>query len=340
MPLQFLRWRKSLAGPKRILGFALLLCAFAAASLAQGREEEIVANLAAGRVIVHVASEGIVFATIEQSAEADSVAPRVISIDSGHIGILLGAAQWQIPAGSEPIFVEKKLARAGSAANLTPRADGLVRLEDENADLELIGVAFLEALRPLASQLHHKVELGPDEPLLEIVVIGHAPQSYGPEIWLYEYRMVQEAIRGDYYQTRVLRPRTTQLYPPAKHEPRTMVELCYPANSAGPSLVERIQRNDPLISRLASADPKFARVVEKIQAGKANGAKASDAADFLRAVVVPLAGKARFAVGTLSERGGLEWLVPPEAPIQKVKREREDKEGPAEAPTLRPRPKP
>lgn len=323
---------------RRFLLFGIFLCAVAVQSSAQGREDEIVANLAAGRVIVHVTNDGIAFAAIEQSAEPDSIAPRVVSVDSTHIGVLLGATEWQIPAGSKPIRVESKLPRAGSRGDAMGRPDAPGgRLQDENSDLELIGISYLEALRALASQLHQKIELGTEEPLLQIVVIGYAPGGYGPEVWLYEYRVVQEAVRGEYYQTRVLRPRTMQLYPPEKHEPRTLLEVRYASDTEGPSLRERIQRNDPVIARITNAEPKFRRVIEKIQAGKANGANFTDAADFLRAAVVPLAGKARFFVGTLREDRGLDWLVPPEEPVQKAK---EDKDRPPDAPTLRRTPKP
>ncbi len=298
---------------------------------AQEREDEIVANLATGRLIVHVTKEGIVFATIEETAEASSIAPRVISLDASHIGVLLGAAEWVLPgAGGNPIRLEKSIPRLGRGPDAASP-----RQTEDNRDLEMIGVAFLEALRPLASQLHHKIELGPDEPLFELIAIGYAPDFYGPEVWLYEYRVTQEALRGDYLRTSVLRPRTMQLYPPRKHEPRTLVEVRYPPDTKGPSLQERILQNDPLIARVASSDPKFAGVVQKVQEGKAQNANSADAAEFLRAVVVPLAGKARFAVGTYEESHGLAWLVPPEEPIEKAK---EDKNRSPDAPTLRRKP--
>ena len=43
----------------------------------------------------------------------------------------------------------------------------------------------------------------PDEPLLEMVLIGYAPKSYGPEVWTIEYRVQQEQVstRGEYWQT-------------------------------------------------------------------------------------------------------------------------------------------
>ena len=97
-------------------------------------------------------------------------------------------------------------------------------------DLETIGVSFLETLRPLTSQLHHKIDIASDEPLFEIVLIGFAPNHDGPEVWTIEYRVQQEqvGVRAEYWQTRILRPRFTQLYPPEKHAPRTIVEARYP----------------------------------------------------------------------------------------------------------------
>ncbi len=317
----------------RVLSLLVLVACAAAPRLpAQERDDEIVANLAAGRVIVHVARESIVFATIAQAAEADSLAPRVVALDATHIGVLLGAVEWQIPAGAKPLRVEKNVPRLGGVQGVPPS-----QLAEENTDLEMIGVAYLEALRKFAERLHHRIDLQPDEPLLLLVVIGDAPGGYGPEVWLYDYRVVQETVRGDYYQTRVLRPRTTQLYPPEKHAPRTLLEVRYPRDAAGVTLQEEIEHNDLLIARLARSEPKFARVLEKIQAGKANAAVPGDAAEFLRAAVVPLAGKGRFAVGSWTENRGLDWLVPPEEALEKAQ---EDKDRPPEAPTLFRKPKP
>src|ERR1041384_1860345 len=44
---------------------------------AQDREDEIIANLAGGRVIVHVARDVIIFAAIDQPVEPNSIPPRV-----------------------------------------------------------------------------------------------------------------------------------------------------------------------------------------------------------------------------------------------------------------------
>ena len=298
------------------------------------REEEIVANLAGGRVIVHVARDSIVFAALDQPVESNSVPPRVVELDSGHIGILLGASEWQLPADPKPVRLDQNMQHISAT---DPRFQ---RYGEAEPDLETIGVAFLEKLRPLVAQLHHKIEIVPGAPLLQLVIIGFAPLNYGPEVWVVEYRIEQEQVsaRREYWQTRVLRPRFTQLYPPEKHAPRTLVEARFPPNARGPTLLELIQGNDPRIARLAAADPRFAKVVEFIEKGQAHKAVPTDAADFLRAGLPLIAPNVRFVLATMEEQHGFEWIVPPEEPVQKAKKG--DKNGPPEAPTLIRRPQP
>jgi hypothetical protein len=298
------------------------------------REEEIVANLAGGRVIVHVARDSIVFAAIDQPIEANSVPPRVVSLDSGHVGVLLGASEWQLPADPKPVRLDQNMQHISAK---DPRFQSYGEAEP---DLETIGVAFLEKLRPLVAQLHHKIEIAPDEPLLQLVIIGFAPINYGPEVWVVEYRVEQEQIstRGEYWQTRVLRPRFTQLYPPEKHAPHTTIETRFPSDKKGPTLLELIQGNDPRIVRLGDAEPRFAKVLEAIEKGQAQKAVPADAADFLRAALPVMAPDARFVLATVEEQRGLEWIVPPDEPIEKAKKD--DKNRPPEAPTLRRKPQP
>jgi hypothetical protein len=298
------------------------------------REDEIVANLAGGRVIIYVAKDSIVFAALDQPIEANSVPPRVVELDSGHVGVLLGASEWQLPADPKPVRLDQNIQHI---AAMDPKFQSYGEAEP---DLETIGVAFLEKLRPLVAQLHHRIEIAPEEPLLQIVVIGYAPISYGPEVWVVEYRVEQEqvATRGEYWQTRVLRPRFTQLYPPEKRAPRLPVETRFPPDTKGPTLLELIQGNDPRVARLGTADPRFARVLESIDKGQAQKAVAADAADFLRAALPLIAPNARFVLATMEEGHGFEWIVPPDEPIEKAKKD--DKNRPPEAPTLRRRPQP
>jgi hypothetical protein len=313
--------------------FLLAVLFFAANQVsAQTHEDEIVANLAGGRVIVHVARELIVVAAIDQPVERNSNPPRVMNLDGTHIGVLLGASEWRVPMDPKPIRLDQGFQRTSvvNSRNATS--------PDAETDLETIGTAFLEKLRPLAAQLRNKLDFSPDDSIFQIVIIGYAPNDYGPEVWVVEFHMEQEEIatRADYWQTRVLRPRFTQLYPPEKHAPRTLVESRYPVNTKGATLAELIQGNDPRITRLGS-DPRFAKVLENLHGGQAQKAAPVDSADFMRAVLPLIAGDAPYVLGTMDERRGFQWIVPPREPMEKAE---DDKSRPPDAPSLRPKLKP
>jgi hypothetical protein len=321
-----------------LAGLSLLAVAFGCGSpvsaQTQETEGEIVANLSGGRVIVHVTKdEVIIFGAIDQPIEAGSAPPRVMQLDSTHLGVLLGASEWRSPADPKPIRLDKDYQRIGPR---DPRYRG--DPSEAEPDLETIGVSFLETLRPLTSQLHHKIEIASDEPLFEIVIIGFAPNHYGPEVWTVEYRVQQEqvGVRAEYWQTRILRPRFTQIYPPEKHAPRTIVEARYPLDVKGPTVMEMIQGNDPRVAQLRSGDQRFGKVVEAVDRGQAQKAVSLDAADFMRALLPLIAGKSTFVLGKMDNERGLDWIVPPEEPVEKTNKE--DKDRPPEAPTLRKRP--
>jgi len=227
----------------------------------------------------------------------------------------------------------------------------------EAPDLETIGVAFLEKLRPLVAQLHHKLDFRPDDALFELVILGFGP-DYGPEVWQVEYRIEQQqvAARGEYWQTRILRPRFTQLYPPegGKKAPHTLVEARYPpedpsvlasrvvTQNTEPPLIALIQAGDPALARLRSSEPKFAKVMDAIDHGQAQKASATDSADFLRAALPLISGGNKFFLGTMEEQHGFDWIVPPDEPLEKVEKtdKTDDKTRPPSAPSLRRKPTP
>jgi hypothetical protein len=101
-------------------------------------------------------------------------------------------------------------------------------------------------------------------------------------------------------------------------------------------LQQLIQGNDPELDNLSRGDPKFSKVMENIDRGQANKAIPEDATDFLRAALPLVSEKAKFILGTVTERG-FDWVVPPDEPVEKAK---EDKNKPPEAPTLRKKPNP
>lgn len=314
---------------RRVCPAVILFFAMAHPVRAQDREEEIVANLAGGRVIVHVAHDTIIFAAIDQPVEPHGIPPRVVGVDSGHIGVLFGASEWRSPADPKPIRLDRDYHRVGAT-----RSRDYAGAEEAEPDLELMGTAFLERLRPLVGQLHHRIDFPADEPIFQIVLIGFAPGDYGPEVWVVEYHLEQDevATRGEeYWQTRLLRPHFTQLYPPEKHAPRTLVESRYPPGVKGPTLEEMIKSNDPRIAA-ALQNGRFEKVLENLRGGSAQKAPAAESVDFMRAVLPLVAGTSSFVLATMDGEHGLNWVVPPTEPVEKAQ---EDKNRPAGAPTLR-----
>jgi hypothetical protein len=311
--------------------FVLIICAPARA---QDKDDEIVATLSGGRVIIHATPESVTFVALDEPIEAGSPPPRVMSLDSRHVAVLFGSSEWRIPAEPTAIRLDRDYSRTSGP---DPKYQGSYEGEAE-ADLEQIGVAFLEKLTPLAARLHHKLDFPSDQPLFELVMIGFGPRDYGPEVWTVEYRMTQTnmATRGDFWQTRVLRPRFEQIYPPEKHAPRKLVETCYPGACKGPSLQQLIEGNEPGLEKIARSDSKVLKAVESISNGQAQKAVPAEADAFLRAAIPLIYPDRHFVMGTFEEEHGFQWIVPPAEAMEQAKQKpKDDKNRPAEAPSLR-----
>jgi hypothetical protein len=344
---------------KRLTTFgalALLTAIWPVTAVAQTqREDEIVASLSGGRVIIQVAKDDVIlFGAIDQPAEAGSAPPRVVQLDDGHVGILFGATEWQKPADPKPVRLDHDFHPVPAVEqHYQEYADVGER------DLETIGIAFLEELRPLVAQLHHKLSFGAEDALLEVIIVGFG-RGYGPEVWQLEYRISQEqvAARGEYWQTRVLRPRFTQLYPPegGKKGPHTLVEARYPPEAPNdsapaqgknqtafddPPLIALIQGADPRIAKLEGSNPKFTKEAQAIEKGQAQKVESADAADFLRAALPLMANGSKFFLGSMEEQKGFDWIVPPDEPVKKEPAEKDkadDKDKQPYVPSLRKKP--
>src|SRR5690349_10609709 len=94
-------WGRCCGGALLIVLMCGLMCAVPRAK-AQDRDDEIVATLAGGRVIVHGTREDLTFAVINEPIENGNITPRVVSLDSHHVGVLLGSSEWRIPAEPNP----------------------------------------------------------------------------------------------------------------------------------------------------------------------------------------------------------------------------------------------
>jgi hypothetical protein len=114
------------------------------------------------------------------------------------------------------------------------------------------------------------------------------------------------------------------------------VEARYPSNVKAPTVMAMIQGNDPRVAQLRNGEPRFGKVLEVVDRGQAQKAVSIDAQDFMRALLPLIAGKATFMLGKMDEERGLDWIVPPEEPVDKTKKD--DKDRPPDAPSLRKKP--
>src|SRR5258708_11136499 len=180
---------------------------------------EVAVNLDEGRVVVCAAKDGIIVATVVAHSEPGSRQQVVATLSALRAGVLLGVVEWVQPESSDkPIRLDSELERIAAAALNT---SGRPNSSNAATDIESIGVALLERVREVVGQLHHKIKIGEDEPLIRLVLVDYTP-DYGPEAWTVDYHIRQDSLANDYYQARVLRPRYNHLYPPHNGHPPTL----------------------------------------------------------------------------------------------------------------------
>lgn len=343
--MRFTRWTKPgrssrSARPLFLLAFALCqIIALPLPSLTQeNRGGEIVANLAAGRVVFCVTHDAIIVAATSGGGEVGSRPPAVLPVSSGRIGVLLGAIDWAAPDTAKTMRFDSELpAVAGNALRRPTQKPA-----EEPSEIEDIGVGMLELIRPLVGQIHHKLDLASDEPLVELILADYV-QDYGPEIWNLQYRVRQESLANDYWQTRIMRPAYVQLYPPEKGQPRTFVEADYPANIPRLRLAERVAQSDPQFERIAHSSPEVSEAVASIAAGNSTKALSAPTSDFMRAAI-PLAGgdEQNLVMAVLDMNRGFQWLLAPREPIPPPPTKTQTQPSEPDAPSLRnrgPRPR-
>lgn len=294
--------------------------------------EETVANLAAGRVVIAVVRDAILVGTIENPIEAETRPPVPVEINSTRLGVILGAVEWSSPSTQQEIArLDQELPhlRSHSIAS-SPHLAG-AEGGDEAIDIEAIGQGLLDRLNDIAKNLHGKIVLPPNEPLAELIIADYLP-AYGAEVWQLDYTIKQQEEQADYWTTRVLRPRYSQLYPPEKGQPRTLVEFAYPPESAPPTLLELLRQKDPRLEKIRASDAKMAEVADQFLQGTSNKALAADATQFLRAALDAIAPpNARETMAIIRQQTGFEWiLAPPPEPVHPGRKPLR----PPDAPTL------
>ena len=299
--------------------------------------QEVAVNLAEGRVIVCAAKDGIIVATAETHSEPGSHQPVIVALSALRAGVLLGAVEWIQPESSDkPIRLDSELERIAAAALNT---SGRPQYSDAATDIESIGVALLERVREVAGQLHHKINIGENEPILRLVLVDYVP-DYGPEAWTVDYHIRQDALANEYWRTRVLRPSYNQLYPPEKGQPRTLIEVRYPpANraTAEAELLDLLRQNDPRLAQLRAANEVLAKSVALVAGGESQKSVATSDADFLRAALpAVLPPETKLTMALIDFDRGFKWLIQPPASATPAPANAKPRE--PDAPTLRGKP--
>ena len=313
------------------------------AAARQGSEapaQEIVANLAAGRVVIAVVKDAILIGTAENPIEAETRPPTPVQLTSVRAGVILGSVDWFSPSSQQDFArLDAELPRLRS--RLTADAPRLAGTPGggEASDIEATGQGLLERLNAVAQSLHGKVEMPAGEALAELIIADYLP-GYGPEIWQLRYQMKQVEERRDYWNTRVLRPTYLQFWPPEKGQPRTLVEFDYPAESGHPTLLELLRQNDSRLQKIRSSGTTMEQVAALFLQGESIKAPLADAVQFLRAALDATAPpRARETMAVIRQESGFGWVLPPPAEAEKPVRQQAhepagQEERPEEAPSL------
>ncbi|MGH9776293.1 MAG: hypothetical protein ACRD50_15275 [Candidatus Acidiferrales bacterium] len=320
-------WCKCAAG-LLVLALALLASPALRAQDTEQTEDELVASLACGRVVIAVTKDAILIASVENKIEPATRPPVIVPLGTRRAAILLGADIWSVPSSGVLLArLDQELGHLHSSTQLS--APHLQQGEGAEAvELEMLATGLRDRLNEIVAQIHGRLDLHPDEPIVELLIADYVA-AYGPEVWLVSYTVSQEPIRGDYYfSSTVARPRFDQLWPPEKGQPHTLLEIQYPSDASSETLLSLLQKNDPRLENISSADAVIAETFRSCDSRKI---ESPETLQFLRAaldrVTPPGAGE---AIALISEKTGFEWILEP----PKEKEIGPQKNRPPSAPTL------
>jgi len=337
-----MRAKKSPARNRFSPVLAFLAAALAASALRPAQQQtneapadEIVANLAAGRVVIAVVKDAILIGTIENPIEPETRPPTPVPMASSRAGVILGPVDWfSVPAHQQLALLNKELPHLRSQlVHAAPSLQQSSREGGEATDIQAIGQGLLERLNNLAVELHGKIDLPESQPLETLVVADYLP-AYGPEIWQLTYGIEQLQQHGEYWNTRVLRPQYLQFWPPEKGASHTLVEFHYPPEDTSPSLLDLLKRKDERLEKVISSDAKMKEVADRIVSGQIGKVASADATQFLRAALDALAPpKSRETMAAIGMEHGFDWiLAPPPEPKPEGAQPKSDR--PEAAPSL------
>ena len=289
-------------------------------SVAQAQEspdQEVAVNLAEGRVVICAAKEAIILAAMSSKGEATSRPPAIEILSGQRMGVMLGAVEWEQPDANDNAIRLDQEFRHIVAAAFNNTSTGPREIDASN-DIETIGIALLERIRQVAELLHHKVNLGDDEPLIRVVLAGYV-RDYGPEVWTVDYHIRQDLLGNDIWRTRVLRPVYNQLYPPEKGKPKTFMEVRYPPENRATGeaeFLDLLQQNDSRLVKYRTANEIQSKSVTLAVEGQSQKADAASLVNFMKfafpAVTLP---DTKLTMALVDYDAGFKWILqPPKAP--------------------------
>src|SRR5579863_9212063 len=310
-------YTRSFFSPLMLLALSVYICVHLwflppAVLAQQAGDQEVAVNLSEGRVMICAARDGIILAAMDAHSEAGSTAPAITILSVERMGVMLGAVEWEQPDSKDkPVRLDNEFRGLVAAAlNTAGQKDQGFRA----SDIESIGIAVLERVRVVAGLLHHKINLGEDEPLIRIVLAGYV-RDYGPEAWTIDYRIRQDDLGNDIWRTRVLRPSYNQLYPPEKGMPKTFMEVRYPPENRAtgdPELLDLLQQNDSRLAKFRAANENQAKSVTLAVEGQSQKADAASLVNFLKAALPAInAPQTKLAMAKVDYEGGFQWILQP-----------------------------
>jgi hypothetical protein len=279
-------------------------------------DQEVAVNLAEGRVVICAAKDGIILAGMDARGETGSRPPAIDVLSAERMAVMLGGVEWVQPDSKDkPVRLDGEFrSLAAAALNTGGQKDSGFRA----SDIESIGIAVLERLRVLAGTLHHKINLGEDEPLIRIVLAGYV-LDYGPEAWTIDYHIRQDELGNDIWRTRVLRPSYNQLYPPEKGKPKTFMEVRYPPENRAtgePELLDLLQQNDSRLTKIRATNELQAKSVTLAVEGQSQKSDSASLVNFLKAALPAITpAETKLTMAKVDYDGGFQWIIaPPKAP--------------------------
>jgi hypothetical protein len=330
--------KRSLIISRAIILIIVCACAqhAAAQQVTEQPTEEVVVNLAAGRVIIAVVKDAILIATIENPIEPQTHPPIPVQLNGRRVGILLGAVDWFSPSSQlelarldrELPSLRGHLLNAGPNPRLAQAAANV-----EAGDIEAVGQGLFERLNVVAADFHGKLDWPPDEPVVELILADYM-EGYGPEVWRLTFTLRQEMQRMDYYDTHISHPSFSQIWPPEKGQPHSLMEFQYPPDTAQPALLDLLRQKDPRLQKIPASDTKMGEVANYLLEGQSNKILSVDATQFLRAALTTLgSANVRRTMAAINLESGFEWILrPPSEPKRPTAQK--DQERPADAPSL------